>query len=276
MGRGLLAGTDAPPLGTYLGVAGAPEITELVEQSDALFLLGVIISDTNFGVSARQIDLRTHDPGARRRGDARLSHLRRASRSRRWSTRCSSGCQPRPCAAPRRRRALSARPARRRRRDRARRHRPRGQRPDGRARAHADRHRRRRLPVHGDGHRPHGAGRARLLRDDGLRRAGGPRPAGRDRRAAADPGRRRRVPDDRLGARQLPPLRLGSDRDRVQQRELGDAAHVPAGVAVQRPRRMELRRHRVRAGRRRRARAHAPRAGGGARRAPWRRAAASS
>jgi len=58
MGRGLLAGTDAPLLGTYLGVAGDPDITARVEQSDALFLLGVIISDTNFGVSSRQIDLR--------------------------------------------------------------------------------------------------------------------------------------------------------------------------------------------------------------------------
>ncbi len=58
MGRGLLAGTDAPLLGTYLGVAGDPALTECVERSDALFLLGVIISDTNFGVSARKIDLR--------------------------------------------------------------------------------------------------------------------------------------------------------------------------------------------------------------------------
>jgi len=58
MGRGLLAGTDAPLLGTYLGVAGDPALTEAVERSDALFLLGVIISDTNFGVSARKIDLR--------------------------------------------------------------------------------------------------------------------------------------------------------------------------------------------------------------------------
>ena len=58
MGRGLLVNSDAPLLGTYLGVAGRPEITELVEGSDALVLLGVILSDTNFGVSARQIDLR--------------------------------------------------------------------------------------------------------------------------------------------------------------------------------------------------------------------------
>lgn len=58
MGRGLLAEAAAPPLGTYLGVAGDPELTRRVEESDALFLLGEIISDTNFGVSVRQIDLR--------------------------------------------------------------------------------------------------------------------------------------------------------------------------------------------------------------------------
>jgi len=58
MGRGLLADAPNPPLGTYIGVAGQPEITELVESSDALFLLGVILSDTNFAVSMRQIDLR--------------------------------------------------------------------------------------------------------------------------------------------------------------------------------------------------------------------------
>ncbi len=58
MGRGLFAGSSAPLAGTYLGVAGRPEITDLVEQSDGLLLLGVILSDTNFGVSHRQIDLR--------------------------------------------------------------------------------------------------------------------------------------------------------------------------------------------------------------------------
>jgi indolepyruvate decarboxylase len=58
LGRGLLTQTSTPPLGTYLGVAGAPAITELVEGSDALLLLGVVICDGNFAVSARQIDLR--------------------------------------------------------------------------------------------------------------------------------------------------------------------------------------------------------------------------
>lgn len=58
MGRGILAEEDVNFAGTYLGVAGEPDVTDLVEQSDALFLCGVIISDTNFGVSARSIDLR--------------------------------------------------------------------------------------------------------------------------------------------------------------------------------------------------------------------------
>jgi indolepyruvate decarboxylase len=58
MGRGLLAGEDVPLQGTYMGVAGDPELSRLVETSDALILLGVILSDTNFGVSRKKIDLR--------------------------------------------------------------------------------------------------------------------------------------------------------------------------------------------------------------------------
>ena len=58
MGRGLLAEADAPLIGTYMGVAGLPEVTERVESSDALFLLGVIVCDTNFAVSEKKIDLR--------------------------------------------------------------------------------------------------------------------------------------------------------------------------------------------------------------------------
>lgn len=58
MGRGLL--TEDPDLvrGTYMGPAGSPEITRLVEDSDAPFLLGVILSDTNFAVSAHKLDPR--------------------------------------------------------------------------------------------------------------------------------------------------------------------------------------------------------------------------
>ncbi len=139
--------------------------------------------------------------------------------------------------------ALSAGTRRRRSADHAERHRHGDQRPDGRDGASPDRRRRGRQPVHRDGHREHGAGRPRLLRDDGLRRAGRARRAGGDRRAAARARRRRRVPDDRLGAGQLPALRLGSDCRDPQQRELGDAADVPARVEVQRSRRMALRRH---------------------------------
>ena len=58
MGRGLLADADVQLLGTYLGVAGAPDITRAVETSDALLMLGVILSDTNFGVSEQKIDMR--------------------------------------------------------------------------------------------------------------------------------------------------------------------------------------------------------------------------
>lgn len=58
MGRGLLAGQRVPFRGTYMGVAGDPDVTELVENSDCLLALGVIVSDTNFGVSDKRIDLR--------------------------------------------------------------------------------------------------------------------------------------------------------------------------------------------------------------------------
>lgn len=57
MGRGLLAQADAPLMGTYLGLAGPAPLSAAVEQSDALLMLGVIVSDTNFGVSGKQIDL---------------------------------------------------------------------------------------------------------------------------------------------------------------------------------------------------------------------------
>jgi indolepyruvate decarboxylase len=58
MGRGLLAAHDAPLVGTYMGVAGLPEVTRLVEDSDGLFLLGEIVCDTNFAVSETRIDMR--------------------------------------------------------------------------------------------------------------------------------------------------------------------------------------------------------------------------
>ncbi|MDP1647021.1 MAG: indolepyruvate/phenylpyruvate decarboxylase [Rubrivivax sp.] len=58
MGRGLLAHAEVPLVGTYIGLAGDPAVSEQVEHSDGLLLLGVIVSDTNFAVSSRRIDLR--------------------------------------------------------------------------------------------------------------------------------------------------------------------------------------------------------------------------
>ena len=58
MGRGLLSAHPDVVRGTYLGAAGDPAVTALVEGSDGLLLLGVILSDVNFGVSVRKVDIR--------------------------------------------------------------------------------------------------------------------------------------------------------------------------------------------------------------------------
>jgi indolepyruvate decarboxylase len=58
MGRGLLGETPDVVAGTYLGVAGEPSVTRLVENADALLLLGVILCDTNFALSQRVLDPR--------------------------------------------------------------------------------------------------------------------------------------------------------------------------------------------------------------------------
>lgn len=58
MGRGLLNGMDVPLQGTYLGGAGDPELTRLVEDSDMPVLLGVTLTDGNFGVSEKKMDFR--------------------------------------------------------------------------------------------------------------------------------------------------------------------------------------------------------------------------
>jgi len=56
MGRGLLSHQDIEVQGTYLGVAGNPEIKSLVEDSDSPIFLGTIQSDGNFGVAEKKID----------------------------------------------------------------------------------------------------------------------------------------------------------------------------------------------------------------------------
>jgi len=58
MGRGLLAGSNVPVAGTYLGLTAHAEVGRPVEESDCLLLFGVIVSDTNFGVSEGRIDVR--------------------------------------------------------------------------------------------------------------------------------------------------------------------------------------------------------------------------
>lgn len=58
MGRGLFADKDLPLMGTYLGSAGEAHIAQAIESADCLLMLGVIVSDTNFGVSGRNIDMR--------------------------------------------------------------------------------------------------------------------------------------------------------------------------------------------------------------------------
>ena len=58
LGRGLFASGAAPLAGTYLGAAGDASVRTLVESSDALLLLGVVVCDTNFAVSPTRVDLR--------------------------------------------------------------------------------------------------------------------------------------------------------------------------------------------------------------------------
>ena len=57
LARGLFAEQPDVLAGTYLGKAGRSEVTRLVEGSDCLLLMGVILSDTNFGVSAARVHL---------------------------------------------------------------------------------------------------------------------------------------------------------------------------------------------------------------------------
>jgi indolepyruvate decarboxylase len=58
MGRGLLSQAGLEVDGTYLGIAGDPAISRLLDDSDLPVMLGAILSDSNFGVSAERIDFR--------------------------------------------------------------------------------------------------------------------------------------------------------------------------------------------------------------------------
>ena len=63
--------------GTYLGAAGDPAITRLVEDADLVLMLGVILSDTNFALSNRAPRSTPHHSGLEPRGADRLSLLPR-------------------------------------------------------------------------------------------------------------------------------------------------------------------------------------------------------
>ena len=162
MGRGLLDGAPDVLSGTYLGAAGDPAVTDLVERADVLLLLGVILSDTNFALSHRRLDPRGTVLAIDR--TVRVGHhvypnvpiddlvdalLARARpiRSRRQ--------------APSARDRLCARDAGGRCADRALRHRLRHQRPVRPPRRPADDLGHRRLPVHRHGDREQRARRAR-------------------------------------------------------------------------------------------------------------------
>ncbi|MGP9811123.1 indolepyruvate/phenylpyruvate decarboxylase [Rhodopseudomonas sp. NSM] len=58
MGRGLLEGEDDVVAGTYMGAAGDPGLSALVEESDLVLMFGVILSDTNFALSTNMTDPR--------------------------------------------------------------------------------------------------------------------------------------------------------------------------------------------------------------------------
>jgi indolepyruvate decarboxylase len=203
MGRGLLADQDVPLLGTYMGVAG-------LSRGDA--------AGGKLGrpVPARRDHLRHQlrrvadqdrhaqdDPGAGWPRHHRLPHLFQlplAAVVERMLACVSTGDKPLAVTPPAFPHGLVADDASITPTDIA-------TAVNDLMAAHgkpADRQRHGRLPVHRDGDPAHRAGGARLLRHHGLRRAGRAGPAGRHRRAPADPGGRRRLPDDRLGAGQLP------------------------------------------------------------------------
>ena len=75
MGKGLLAGQPVDFRGTYMGIAGEQALTELVESSDGLFLLGVLLSDTNFGNLGEKDRPEEDCPGLRRFGVPGVSYL---------------------------------------------------------------------------------------------------------------------------------------------------------------------------------------------------------
>jgi indolepyruvate decarboxylase len=54
LGRDIMPKDDANYFGTYLGTAGNPAARTLVEKSDCLFMLGMILADMNLGMKLRK------------------------------------------------------------------------------------------------------------------------------------------------------------------------------------------------------------------------------
>jgi len=269
MGRGLLAHHGDIVAGTYMGGAGDPAVTTLVEEADAALLLGVILSDTNFALSRRRLDPRRtilaidrsvtigHHAYAAIPLDAIVEAVAVRAPARAQGTR-------KRASAPQYRHGL-----------------PR----DGEPIAPSDI-----ACAINDLFAAHGAMMIASDIGDCLFTAmeientalvapgyysgmGFGVPAGIGLAASGTRRRRRRLPDDRVRARQLPALRPRSDRGPVQQCKLGDAARVPAGIPLQRSQRLAFRRHGGAARRPRCARHHPGRTRRGARarrQAPWR------
>jgi hypothetical protein len=261
MGRGLLSGHADIVAGTYMGV-----VTQLVEDADAALLLGVILSDTNFALSQRRLDARrtmlaidrTVTVGHHSYAGIPLDAVVDAVTERATPARKGSARRP-PVPTYRRNLARDGAPIM----------------PADIACAINDLFTARgAMPMTSDVgdclfsamEREHRYGGARLLFRHGLRRAGRDWRCGEHGPSAIGFGGRRRVPDDRVRARQLPPLRPRSGGGVVQQFELGNAAGVPARIAVQRSLRLARCRHGSGDGRVRRARCDAGRACARARR----------
>ncbi len=56
LARDIIPAGDSNYFGTYLGLAGNPTARKLVEESDCLLMLGVIVADTNLGIKLKRLE----------------------------------------------------------------------------------------------------------------------------------------------------------------------------------------------------------------------------
>ncbi len=188
MGRGLLAQGATPVLGTYMGIAGQPDLTHLVEESDCLLL----VRRDPLGHQPRCLRAAHHPAhGHQRPRRGGLDGLAPVPRRTAGGPRGGDAAADRAAAAAGRGRlaGLPEGPGGGRITHRADRHRAGRQRPVRPPRSHAHGRGRRRLPVHRAGHRTHGDRGTGVLRDHGIRGAGCAGPAGRQRASPDRAGR---------------------------------------------------------------------------------------